>query len=298
MFGVLGATAGVPGHGRSVSSTPGLVDTRIATPDDAGEILTVQRAAFVVEAQRYGEPDLPPLTETIDEVRDVISSGTATVLVAEIEREDRRRIVGSGRLAVRNRVGHVGRLAVTPDLQGSGIGSSLLNAIHARVDGVEVYELSTGAESANTLRWYAGHGYEQVGSGTDAVGVPLAVMRRPVFRFDGGRTARVACHVTRKGSDDILVLEHAGRPGGLEVPSGQIEPGEAISSAAVREVLHKTGLADARFVALLGFVDDGGTPTAYVHLEVEYAPDTWEHVDTGITCRWASPASVPNGLSR
>ncbi|MDT7552926.1 MAG: hypothetical protein QOI16_1462, partial [Pseudonocardiales bacterium] len=30
-------------------------------PSDAGEVLTVQRAAYVTEAQRYAAPHIPPL---------------------------------------------------------------------------------------------------------------------------------------------------------------------------------------------------------------------------------------------
>jgi len=36
---------------------------------DAGEILTLQRAAFVTEAQLYGDLHLPPLTQTIEDLR-------------------------------------------------------------------------------------------------------------------------------------------------------------------------------------------------------------------------------------
>jgi hypothetical protein len=36
---------------------------------DAGELLTLQRAAYVVEAQAHDDPRLPPLTETLAEVR-------------------------------------------------------------------------------------------------------------------------------------------------------------------------------------------------------------------------------------
>jgi len=36
------------------------------TPGDAGELLTLQRAVFVTEAQLYDNPHLPPLTETLD----------------------------------------------------------------------------------------------------------------------------------------------------------------------------------------------------------------------------------------
>lgn len=38
-------------------------------PADAGEVLTLQRAAFVQEALIYGTPDMPPLTQSLDELR-------------------------------------------------------------------------------------------------------------------------------------------------------------------------------------------------------------------------------------
>ncbi len=47
---------------------PRITLTRV-TPDDAGEVLTVQRAAFVSEALIYGSVDMPPLTQTLDQVR-------------------------------------------------------------------------------------------------------------------------------------------------------------------------------------------------------------------------------------
>ena len=37
-------------------------------PSDAGEVLTIQRAAFVSEAQIYGSADMSPLTQTLAEV--------------------------------------------------------------------------------------------------------------------------------------------------------------------------------------------------------------------------------------
>jgi hypothetical protein len=36
---------------------------------DAGEILTVQRAAFVSEAIIYGDARMPPLVQTLDELK-------------------------------------------------------------------------------------------------------------------------------------------------------------------------------------------------------------------------------------
>ena len=39
---------------------------RPISPDDAGEVLTIQRAAFASEALIYGDPDMPPLTQALE----------------------------------------------------------------------------------------------------------------------------------------------------------------------------------------------------------------------------------------
>ncbi|WP_279234552.1 hypothetical protein [Microbacterium sp. SS28] len=44
------------------------VEVRGIRIEDAGEILTLQRAAFVQEALIHGTPDMPPLTQTLDEL--------------------------------------------------------------------------------------------------------------------------------------------------------------------------------------------------------------------------------------
>ena len=40
-----------------------------ATAEDAGELLTLQRAAYVTEAQVYDDLRLPALVQTLDELR-------------------------------------------------------------------------------------------------------------------------------------------------------------------------------------------------------------------------------------
>ena len=47
------------------------------TPRDAGEILTLQRAAYVGEAMLYDQ-FLPPLSETLDEIRAVCATRTCS----------------------------------------------------------------------------------------------------------------------------------------------------------------------------------------------------------------------------
>ena len=44
------------------------VTVRPIRPEDAGEVLTLQRAAFVQEALIYGTPEMPPLTQTLEEL--------------------------------------------------------------------------------------------------------------------------------------------------------------------------------------------------------------------------------------
>lgn len=126
---------------------------RAAEPADAGELLTVQRAAYVSEARIYQDFDLPPMIETVDEVRAAIAAETVLVALAGT------RIVGAVRGRLDGDTCHVGRLAVAPDQQGNGIGTALLGAIEERFAGVRRFELFTGGHSEPNLRLYRRHGY-------------------------------------------------------------------------------------------------------------------------------------------
>jgi ribosomal protein S18 acetylase RimI-like enzyme len=131
-----------------------------ATPADAGEILTVQRAAYVAEAALHNSFDLPPLTETVDEVQAAI--GNRMVLKALLG----TRIVG----AVRARLDdagtcHIGRLAVAPDLQGRGIGTRLLAEVEERHLGLAGrLELYSGPKSVRNIQLYRRLGYLEISS--------------------------------------------------------------------------------------------------------------------------------------
>ena len=143
---------------------------------DAGEILTVQRAAYLVEAQRYRDLFLPPLTETRDEVRAALA-GPAVVLAARLG----PRLVGSVRARIDGDTAHVGRLAVAPDQQGRGIGGRLLSAVEAACAGrVTRFALFTGAESGKNLGLYARRGYRVVAHRPDENGNRLAVLEKTV----------------------------------------------------------------------------------------------------------------------
>ncbi len=133
---------------------PAPVTFRRAVAADAGEIMTVQRAAFVQEAQLYADPGLPPLVETLDQVRSAIDS--VIVIVGRLG----SRIVAAGRVAVRDRVGHIGRLVVAPDVHGQGIGRALLAAVERACQAqVDAFVLFTGQLTLGNLHLYHSAGY-------------------------------------------------------------------------------------------------------------------------------------------
>lgn len=94
-------------------------------PDDAGELLTVRRAAYVTEAQLYGDPHLPALVQTLDELTDDLARPDVVTIGAW----EGHRLVGSVRVEIAGATATISRLAVVPDLQGQGIGSQLLMQI-------------------------------------------------------------------------------------------------------------------------------------------------------------------------
>ncbi len=133
------------------------MDVRIlpARPEDAGELMTVQRAAYLSEARLHESFELPPLSETADEIRAAIATDVVLKALAGT------RIVGSVRGRVADGTGYIGRLAVAPDVQGQGIGTRLLKAIEAELDAPR-YELFTGPRSEPNIRLYERLGYRRI----------------------------------------------------------------------------------------------------------------------------------------
>ena len=140
----------------------------VAVPADAGELLTMTRACWLTEAQLNGDLTIPPLVETLDDVRASLAPGSPwrTWVLRE---------TGSGRLvgSVRGRLfawgddpageaatWEVGRLMVAPDLTGRGIGRALLEfALAAAPPQARRAWLLTGAGSARNHRLYKKAGF-------------------------------------------------------------------------------------------------------------------------------------------
>lgn len=126
--------------------------TRKMRVDDAGEVLTLQRAAYATEAQLYGDPFLPPLIQSLDELRDELMGGEGLVGLSG------SRIVASVRWTVVEGIVRIGRLIVAPDQQGQGWGTKLLS-LAERESATTLAELFTGHLSKGNIRLYKHEGY-------------------------------------------------------------------------------------------------------------------------------------------
>jgi N-acetylglutamate synthase-like GNAT family acetyltransferase len=91
------------------------VDMLRATVDDAEEILALQKLAYQSEAERYNDYDIPPLKQTIDEIKEHFRNYVFLKAVSE------GAIIGSVRAFEENGTCYINRLAVNPDMQNRGI---------------------------------------------------------------------------------------------------------------------------------------------------------------------------------
>jgi ribosomal protein S18 acetylase RimI-like enzyme len=125
-----------------------------ATIADAAEILRLQRLAYQSEARIYNDDQIPPLTQTADEIEKEFAE-----LVFLKATTDDGILVGSVRAYERDGTCFIGRLIVHPDHQGRGIGAELMSGIESQFARAKRFELFTGHKSERNLRFYQKLGY-------------------------------------------------------------------------------------------------------------------------------------------
>jgi ribosomal protein S18 acetylase RimI-like enzyme len=124
-----------------------------ALPEDAAAILELQKLAYQSEARLYNDLNIPPLTQTLDELR---SDFTSKVFwKAQVE----GKIVGSVRGYQTGNTCYIERLIAHPNYQRQGIGTSLMEQIESGFGEAQRFELFTGHKSEGNIRLYNRLGY-------------------------------------------------------------------------------------------------------------------------------------------
>lgn len=126
-----------------------------AVTDDAEEILSLQKLAYQSEAEIYDDFTIPPLTQTLEEIKKDFESQIFLKAVTD------GRIIGSVRAFVKEGTCYVGRLIVHPDFQNEGIGTQLMDRIEEVFKGAQRFEIFTGHKSERNLYLYEKIGYKR-----------------------------------------------------------------------------------------------------------------------------------------
>ena len=126
-----------------------------AQKEDLKEILELQYLAYQSEAKLFGNMDIPPLKQTIEELYDEFQKGTILKAV-----DDEGSIIGSVRAYQKNGTVYIGKLMVHPKMQREGIGTKLLLEIENEFPN-QKYELFTSTKSIDSIRLYEKLGYKK-----------------------------------------------------------------------------------------------------------------------------------------
>lgn len=119
---------------------------------DAEEILKIQKKAYASEAERYNNYNIPPLTQTLEEIKEHFQTHIFLKAVAGGQ------IVASVRAYAEKGTCYISRLAVLPEEQNQGIGTALMKEIE-KCFNVKRFELFVGAKSHKNIHLYQKLGY-------------------------------------------------------------------------------------------------------------------------------------------
>lgn len=119
-----------------------------ASKDDMEDILALQYLAYKSEAELVGSHDIPPLTQTLDELINEYEGGIVLKAI-----NDDNQVIGSVRGYMEEETLYIGKLIVHPDIQGKGIGTCLLQEIEKTFPQLRC-ELFTSTKSIRNVKLY------------------------------------------------------------------------------------------------------------------------------------------------
>ncbi len=132
----------------------GIPSAEVADISDLEEILSLQQLAYQSEATLYNDFNIPPLTQTIQSVKEEAQKSVILKL------SEGGRIIGSVRAYEKEGTCYIGKLMVHPDYQNRGLAKKLMAAIERCFEGLR-YELFTGYLSEKNLALYEKLGYKR-----------------------------------------------------------------------------------------------------------------------------------------
>lgn len=124
-----------------------------AKKDDLAEILELQKLAYQSQAEIYNEYSIPPLTQTLDEIKEDFTFQIFLKIMIN------NKIIGSVRAYKEKDTCYINRLMVHPDFQNQGIGNKLMVKIESIFKKINRFELFTGYKSKKNLYLYQKLGY-------------------------------------------------------------------------------------------------------------------------------------------
>jgi ribosomal protein S18 acetylase RimI-like enzyme len=144
-----------------------------AKVEDLNEILELQKLAFLAEAHIYNNHHLPPLEQTIENIREEINE---KIFLKACENN---KIIGSVRASISDaNTCYVGRLVVHPEFQNRGVGGQLMKEIEKYFPAAKRFELFTGNKSKKNIYLYKKMGYQIIREVDSDMEIKLVYMEK------------------------------------------------------------------------------------------------------------------------
>ncbi|PRX57217.1 GNAT family N-acetyltransferase [Flagellimonas meridianipacifica] len=131
------------------------MEIKVAKIEDLGQILDLQKACYLEEAELYDDFEIPPLTQTLHSIK------TDFEKEKFLKIESDGKIIGSVRGFLEKETCKIGRLIVDENFRNKGLGRLLMKEIESKFDSAERFELFTGHKSGRNLSLYNKLGYSE-----------------------------------------------------------------------------------------------------------------------------------------
>jgi ech hydrogenase subunit C len=135
------------------------VDQTLYLPADKADapfILALQRIAYLPQEELYGEENVPPLVQTLQELTGEFDQMRFVKAVVNGQ------LIGSARACPNGHAAQVSHVIVHPYFQRRGIGRRLLTEIEQNCQDVKLFETAVGAKSDGCVAWLQRQGYKTV----------------------------------------------------------------------------------------------------------------------------------------